>query len=93
MIALTENGATKVRQLFEKQKERGAVGLRVGVRGGGCSGFTYFLEFENEVSKGDKEIESRGMKLIVDTKSYLYLIVLEYSGLYIMITTLIFVIF
>lgn len=77
MIALTEAGAIKVKELFKKQKEKGAIGLRVGVRGGGCSGFSYYLEFDNEVNKGDKELDSRGMKLIVDTKSYLYLMGVE----------------
>jgi len=77
MIALTDAGATKVKQLFEKQKQKGAIGLRVGVRGGGCSGFSYYLEFETEVSQGDKELESLGVKLIVDTKSYLYLMGVE----------------
>lgn len=77
MIALTESGAKKAKELFEKQKKSGAVGLRVGVRGGGCSGFTYFLEFEDKLGKSDKEIESHGMKLIVDPKSYLYLMGVE----------------
>lgn len=77
MIALTENGAKKAKELFVKQKETGAIGLRVGVRGGGCSGFTYFLEFEDKMNKADREIDSHGMKLIIDPKSYLYLMGVE----------------
>ena len=72
MITLTENAAEKVRQLITS-RDQPTTGLRVGVRGGGCSGFSYFLEFAPESSEGDRELESHGVKLFVDRKSYLYL--------------------
>ena len=71
MITLTEIAAEKVSKLLVKQPHR--IGLRVGVRGGGCSGFTYFLEFSESSNKGDKELESHGVTLFVVPKSYLYL--------------------
>ncbi len=72
MITLSEGAAVKVRELIEKRPHE-TNGLRVGVRGGGCSGFTYFLEFAEGPSKGDRELESHGVPLYVDPKSYLYL--------------------
>jgi iron-sulfur cluster assembly protein len=72
MIGLTENAATKVVELIASRPNE-TEGLRVGVRGGGCSGFTYFLEFAETANKGDRELESHGVKLFVDPKSYLYL--------------------
>ena len=56
--------------------------IRVGVEGGGCSGLTYQLTFDNEEKEGDKAFEDNGVKIVVDKKSYLYLIgtSLDYSG-------------
>jgi len=71
MITLTEIAAEKVTELLIKRPDR--IGLRVGVRGGGCSGFTYFLEFEDKIKDQDRELESLGIKLYIDPKSYLYL--------------------
>jgi iron-sulfur cluster assembly protein len=72
MIGLTENAAVKVRELIESRPSETA-GLRVGVRGGGCSGFSYFLEFAEGPNKGDRELLSHEVKLYIDPKSYLYL--------------------
>ena len=72
MITLTENAAKKVHQLISS-RENPTAGLRVGVRGGGCSGFSYFLEFAESQSETDRELDSHGVKLLVDRKSYLYL--------------------
>jgi iron-sulfur cluster assembly protein len=72
MIGLSENAAVKVIELIASRPNV-TEGLRVGVRGGGCSGFTYFLEFAESANKGDRELDSHGVKLFVDPKSYLYL--------------------
>lgn len=72
MISLTESAAEKVGELI-KGRDGDTAGLRVGVRGGGCSGFTYFLEFADAANKGDRELESFGVRLYVDPKSFLYL--------------------
>ena len=72
MIGLSETAAVKVVELIEN-RPNATQGLRVGGRGGGCSGFTYFLEFAESANKGDRELESHGVKLFVDPKSYLYL--------------------
>ena len=79
MITLTEIAAKKIVELLTDRPNQ--IGLRVGVRGGGCSGFTYFLAFAEEVTASDRELESNGIKLVVDMKSYLYLMGTEISYL------------
>ena len=69
MITLTEFAASKIKTLLTEKKE---TGIRAGVQGGGCSGFTYKLEFDN-IKEGDKIIENHGVQIYVDPKSYLYL--------------------
>ena len=56
--------------------------IRVGVDGGGCSGLMYQLSFDNEEKEGDKAFEDNGVKVVVDRKSYLYLVgtILDFSG-------------
>ena len=56
--------------------------LRVGVKGGGCSGLTYILDLADEPGENDKVIEEHGVQLYVDKKSYVFLAgtILEYSG-------------
>jgi iron-sulfur cluster assembly protein len=72
MIDLTDKGAEKVREFLAAQTEQNATaGLRVGVRGGGCSGFQYMLAFDEE-RDGDTVIESQGIRLLVDTASAPY---------------------
>ena len=69
MIEITDKGAEKVREfLASQQADTTAAGLRVGVRGGGCSGFQYQLAFD-EQRDGDVVFESHGLKLLVDGES------------------------
>jgi len=72
MITLTDNGAEKVREFLTKQSSGvDTAGLRVGVRGGGCSGFQYALAFDVE-RDGDSVFESHGIRLLVDGQSMPY---------------------
>jgi iron-sulfur cluster assembly protein len=69
MITITDKGAEKVREfLTAQQADVGLAGLRVGVRGGGCSGFQYQLAFD-EQRDSDVVFESLGLKLLVDNES------------------------
>lgn len=69
MISITDNGAEKVREFLEAQQaDVTLAGLRVGVRGGGCSGFQYQLAFDEQREK-DVVFESHGLKLLVDSES------------------------
>ena len=69
MIEITDKGAEKVREfLAAQQADVSLAGLRVGVRGGGCSGFQYQLAFD-EQRDSDVVFESHGLKLLVDRES------------------------
>jgi len=71
-LALTDNAVKQVKQLMEAQKLEN-VYLRVGVKGGGCSGLSYSLEFDNEIGPHDKKFDIDGVQVVCDKKSYLYL--------------------
>jgi iron-sulfur cluster assembly protein len=72
MITLTEKGAEKVRDFLASQETVAeTAGLRVGVRGGGCSGFQYALAFD-EQRDGDTVFEDQGIRLLVDDPSLPY---------------------
>ena len=80
-ISITEKAAEKVRG-FAAKEDLQEFGLRVGVKGGGCSGLTYQLSVEKDAPRpDDKVIEEHGLKIFVDRKSYVFLAgtVLEYS--------------
>ena len=72
MISLTAVAAEKVKTLLAGRGSPQA-GLRVGVRGGGCSGNSYFMEFCDAESPGDQIIESNGVRLVVDARSAMLL--------------------
>ena len=69
MITLTESAASKIKTLLVNKEE---TGIRAAIQGGGCSGFTYQLKFDNQNEK-DRIIESCGVNIYVDPKSFLYL--------------------
>jgi iron-sulfur cluster assembly protein len=72
MITLTDMGAEKVREFLSAQAAVAeTAGLRVGVRGGGCSGFQYALAFD-EQRDGDSVFEDKGIRLLVDRSSLPY---------------------
>jgi iron-sulfur cluster assembly protein len=72
MITLTDKGAEKVHEFLSSQAAVGeTAGLRVGVRGGGCSGFQYALAFD-EQRDGDTVFQDKGIRLLVDDPSLPY---------------------
>lgn len=68
VVALTPAAAKQVRHLMQKQG-RADLGLRVGVKGGGCSGLSYFLNLEPEPRPNDLIFEQEGVRVFVDPKS------------------------
>ncbi|HVG22342.1 MAG: HesB/IscA family protein [Blastocatellia bacterium] len=72
MIQLTPKAVEKVREIMRDQGMTEG-GLRVGVKGGGCSGLSYNLALDTEERAGDKVFEVDGVKLFVDMKSFLFL--------------------
>ena len=81
MIKVTENAKSKAIQLMKEDGKAGFF-IRVGVKGGGCSGLMYELTFDNEIKDSDKSFDDNGVKVVVDKKSFLYLIgtTLDFSG-------------
>ena len=73
-VTITEKAAEKIRYFAEKDGITEDVGLRVAVKGGGCSGLTYDLKITNEELDTDKIVEQYGVKVMVDKKSYIYLV-------------------
>jgi iron-sulfur cluster assembly protein len=71
-VSMTPVAVNRVKELMTTQKLDNAF-LRMGVRGGGCSGMTYDLQFDSELRKHDKQFDVDGVKVVVDVKSYLYL--------------------
>jgi iron-sulfur cluster assembly protein len=82
MITVTENAKNHAIELMQAENRPAGTFIRVGVEGGGCSGLSYKLEFDNQLKEGDQTFEDKGIKVVVDRKSFLYLVgtELEYSG-------------
>ena len=72
MIQMTDKAVEKVKEILQSQ-EPAPAGLRISVVGGGCSGFSYSMAFENEQQMLDKAYEFDGLKVFVDQASMLYL--------------------
>jgi len=73
MITITDKAKSKIDQLMEESQMDTTYFLRVSVKGGGCSGLSYNLDFDNEEKTGDQFFEDRGIKIALDMKSFLYL--------------------
>ncbi len=72
-IKISEKAAKEIRRIMTENKVPETFGLRVGVKGGGCSGLTYTLGFDAEANEGDTVIDQESVKLFVDGKSLFYL--------------------
>jgi iron-sulfur cluster assembly protein len=72
MVQLTETAVSKVREILDTQEPKPA-GLRIAVVGGGCSGFSYSMAFENTQNMLDKTYTFDGLKVFIDQASLLYL--------------------
>jgi iron-sulfur cluster assembly accessory protein len=83
MIDLSTAAARKVKELLSQQENTEGLYLRLGVRGGGCSGFSYVLELDRDVDeKYDRVYEIQGVPVVIDRKSLLFLAgtTLDYAG-------------
>jgi iron-sulfur cluster assembly protein len=81
MITVTESAKEQAIKLMKDENLINPF-IRVGVKGGGCSGLSYDLFFDNVLNDGDQEFESNGVKIVCDKKSLLYIFgtELDYSG-------------
>ena len=76
-ISISDRAAKRINEIREKDQVDPEIPLRIGVVGGGCSGLTYDLKFDENYDPNadtkDQEFESEGMKIVVDMRSFLYL--------------------
>jgi len=72
-ITVTDKAVKEIKKIMEENKIEENFALRIGVKGGGCSGFTYTLGFDPESREGDTEIKQQGIRLLIDGKSLFYL--------------------
>ncbi len=81
MITVTDSAKQEAQKLMSQDGKEGYF-IRVGVKGGGCSGLMYELDFDNQEKEGDKSFEHNGVKVVVNKQSYLYLVgtTLDFSG-------------
>ncbi len=82
MITVSENAKSHALELIKQDNKPADSFIRVGVDSGGCSGLSYKLEFDNVMRDGDQVFEDKGIKIVIDRKSFLYLAgtELDYSG-------------
>ena len=80
-VEITEKAAEKIKYFAEKDGITENIGLRVAVKGGGCSGLTYDLDITDKELESDKIVEQYGVKVMVDKRSYIFLVgtVLDFS--------------
>jgi iron-sulfur cluster assembly accessory protein len=73
VVTVTENAARKIQELMASEPEGDIAVLRIAVQGGGCSGFQYALGFDRGPQDGDNEIETNGVRVVIDPFSAPYL--------------------
>ena len=73
IISLSENAAKRIKEIMSKA-EKNSVGVRVGVKTGGCAGMSYVLEYTKQINPSDEVIEDKGVKLFVDPGAVMYLL-------------------
>jgi iron-sulfur cluster assembly protein len=73
MITVSDKAKEKIEHLMRDAEMDATYRLRASVAGGGCSGLSYALDFDNEVRPMDQEFEDKGVRVVVDMKSFLYL--------------------
>lgn len=82
MITVSDSAKDYISHQMMTENSGGESFVRVGVKGGGCSGLEYQLKFDTELKQGDEVYEDKGIKIVVDLKSLLYLYgtELDYTG-------------
>ena len=73
IISLSNNAAERIKEIMSKA-EKDSVGVRVGVKSGGCAGMSYIMEYTKKISPNDEVIEDKGVKLFVDPGAIIYLL-------------------
>lgn len=73
MITATESAVEEINRIIKEKELPQNTALRIAVKGGGCAGFNYVLDFDSEVRQFDEQYEAHGLKILVDRKSLIYI--------------------
>ena len=73
VIKLSDNAASRIKEIMSKA-DNSAIGVRVGVKSGGCAGMSYMMEYAKEVKKNEEVIEDKGVKVFIDPSAIMYLL-------------------
>ena len=73
VITLSDTAATKIKEIMSKDKNK-SLGVRVGVKSGGCAGMSYIMEYAKETNPNDEVIEDKGVKVFIDSSAIMYLL-------------------
>ena len=72
-IKLSDNAAKRIKEIMSKA-DNSTIGVRVGVKSGGCAGMSYIMEYANEAKKNEEVIEDKGVKVFIDSNAIMYLL-------------------
>ena len=73
IISLSNNAANRIKEIMSNA-EKDSIGVRIGVKSGGCAGMSYVMEYTKEVNPNDEIIEDKGVKVFVDSGAVMYLL-------------------
>ena len=73
IISLSNNAANRIKDIMSNA-EKDSIGVRIGVKSGGCAGMSYVMEYTKEVNPSDEVIEDKGVKLFIDPGAIMYLL-------------------
>ena len=73
IIKLSDNAANRIKEIMSKA-DSSAIGVRVGVKSGGCAGMSYIMEYAKEINPNDEIIEDKGVKVFIDPGAIMYLL-------------------
>jgi len=73
VITLSDNAANRIKEIISNDKTK-SVGVRVGVKSGGCAGMSYVMEYAKEINPTDEIIEDKGVKVFIDPSAIMYLL-------------------
>ena len=73
VIKLTDNAVKRIKEIMSKA-DNSTIGVRVGVKSGGCAGMSYMMEYAKEAKKNEEVIEDKGVKVFIDSNAIMYLL-------------------
>ena len=73
VITLSDNAASRIKQILSNDETK-SLGVRVGVKSGGCAGMSYIMEYAKEINPNDEVIEDKGVKVFIDPGAIMYLL-------------------